>query len=199
MEPRPQFIADIAVADPIAAYGIILGIPRVPVAFNITASFSSFSLDQNPVPAALEETVAQRTWIDNIQYDLQVPNLFSGQVFKTLSDTMFRYCPGVSVQMVVHSGPKYFVTPDFVPLNNFVNLMASRWPAGWPLFKQQSIITYFQLTQVPSGVNSPPYNITLTLNGWQFLDHNVDEISVDVAACKLRELGFWVPPSVECP
>jgi hypothetical protein len=93
------------------------------------------------------------------------------------------------------------VSPQFTPLNNFVNLQASRWPSGWPLFKQQNIEVTFMLTQAfpASEPNSPPYTSTITFNGWQFLDHTVDEVSVDVAACKLRELGFWVPPAVECP
>jgi hypothetical protein len=201
VEPKPQYIQDLAIMDPIAAYGIVLGIPRIPIAFNASGSFSSFALGQAPIESGLDTTIAQRTWIDNIQYDLQQPNVFQGQVFKTLYDAMLRQAPGISLRVTVHSGPRYLVSPQFTPLNNFVNLMASRWPAGWPLFKQQNLEIEFLLTQAPptSGGNGPPYNVTLTLNGWQFLDHTADEISVDVAACKLRELGFWVPPAVECP
>jgi hypothetical protein len=187
--------------DPIAAYGIILGIPRIPISFNASGSFSSFVLNQDPIEGDLDTTIAQRTWIDNLQYDLQQPNVFSGNIFKTLYDAMLRQAPGVSVRVTVHSGPRYLVSPKFTPLNNFVNLISSRWVSGWPLFKQQSIEVEFMLTQAPPSVNpnGPPYNVTLTFNGWQFLDHTVDEISVDVAAYKLRELGFWVPPAVECP
>jgi len=201
MEPKPQYIQDLAIMDPIAAYGIILGIPRIPISINASGSFSSAALNQQPIEAALDTTIAQRTWIDNLQYDLQQPNVFSGQIFKTLYDAQLRQAPGISVKCTVHSGPRYIVSPNFTPLNNFVNLMASRWASGWPLFKQQNILVEFMLTQAfpASEPNAPPYDVTLTFNGWQFLDHTVDSISVDVAACKLRELGFWVPPAVECP
>lgn len=200
MEPKPAYIQDLAYMDPIAAYGIILGVPRIPISFNASGSFSTATVGTE-IDAGLDTTIAQRTWIDNIQYDLQQPNVFAGQIFKTLYDAMLRQAPGISIRLVVHSGPRYMVSPQFTPLNNFVNLQASRWPSGWPLFKQQNIEVTFMLTQgfPASEPNAPPYAITLTLNGWQFLDHTVDEISVDVAACKLRELGFWCPPAVECP
>lgn len=201
MEPKPQYIQDLAIMDPIAAYGIVLGIPRIPISINASGSFSSFALGQTPIEAGLDTTIAQRTWIDNIQYSLQQPNVFAGSVFKTLSDAMLRAQPGISVRLTVHSGPRYMVSPRFTPIENFVNLMSSRWTSGWPLYKQQNIEVEFMLTQAPPTIspNGPPYNVTLTFNGWQFLDHTVDEISVDVAACKLRELGFWIPPAVECP
>jgi hypothetical protein len=201
MEPKAVFIQDIAMVDPIAAYGIILGIPRIPISFNASGSFSTFDLGELPIEAGLDTTIAQRTWIDNMQYSLQQPNVFAGSVFKTLYDAMLKAQTGISIRCTVHSGPRYLVSPNFTPLENFVNLISSRWPAGWPLFKQQNIQVEFMLTQSPpsSDVNGPPYNVTLTFNGWQFLDHTVDEISVDVAASKLRELGFFVPKAVSCP
>jgi hypothetical protein len=201
VEPRYPDIQNLALLDPIAAYGIVLGIPRIPISINASGTFSSFAVPQPAIEAALDTTIAQRTWIDNIQYSLQQPNVFQGSVFKTLYDAMLKAQPGISVRCTVHSGPRYLVSPEPTPLENFVNLLASRWPSGWPLFKQQNIQVEYTLTQSPpsSGPNAPPYNVTLTFNGWQFLDHTVDEISVDVAAQKLRDLGFCVPKAVECP
>jgi hypothetical protein len=201
LEPKPQYIQDLAIMDPIAAYGIVLGIPRIPISINASGTFSSFALGQIPIEAGLDTTLAQRTWCDSLQYSLQQPNVFAGNIFKTLYDAMLKAQPGISVRCTVHSGPRYMVSPKFTPLENFVNLMASRWTSGWPLFKQQNIEVEFMLTQAPptADPNGPPYKVTLTFNCWQFLDHTVDEISVDVAACKLRELGFWCPPAVECP
>jgi hypothetical protein len=201
VEPKSQYIQDLAIMDPIAAYGIVLGIPRIPICINASGSFSSAALDQLPIDAALDTTIAQRTWIDNLQYDVEQPNVFAGNIFKTLYDACLRQVPGIGVKLTVHSGPKYIVSQQFTPLNNLVNLLNSRWTSGWPLYKQQNILVQFILLQPfpASEPNAPPYDVTLTFNGWQFLDHTVDEISVDVAACKLRELGFWVPPAVECP
>jgi hypothetical protein len=200
VEPKPQYIQDLAIMDPIAAYGIVLGIPRIPISINASGSFSTAALD-TPIDAGLDTTIAQRTWIDNMQYSVQQPNVFPGNIFKTLYDACLRQVPGIGIQCIVHSGPKYLVSLEYTPLENFVNLISSRWVSGWPLYKQQNIEVSFILLQgyPATEPNAPPYNVTLTFNGWQFLDHSCDELSVDVCACKLRELGFWVPPAVECP
>lgn len=195
MEPKAQFVQDLAIHDPIAAYGIVLGIPRIPISVNAQAIFSSFAVPQVPVEGDLDTTIAQRTWIDNITYSLQQPNVFSGNIFKTLYDAMLKQQPGLSVRVTVHSGPRYLVSPAFTPLENFAFMFAARWPMGWPLYKQQSIKVEFLLTQPPPSVepNAPPYNITMTFNGWQFLDYTIDEMSADKAADCLRKMGFWVP------
>lgn len=201
-QPRPVDIEKLAMLDPIAAYGIVLGIPQIPISMNCSASFSSFALDQQPIEGDLDTTIAQRTWIDNIQYSLQLPNVFSGNIFQPQYIANLKQSPGINVQMIVQGGPRYLVSPNFTPIENFINLMdSSRWPGGWPLFKQQSIQVFFDLVVAPPSAdpNGPPYNVTMTFNGWQFLDHTVDEVSVDVAARKLRELGFFVPKAVECP
>jgi hypothetical protein len=203
-QPQPQLpdIQNLAILDPIAAYGIMLGVQRIPISFNAAGSFSSFSLTQAPIEADLDTTIAQRTWIDNISYSLQLPNVFSGNIFQTQYIAFLKQSPGINVQILVQGGPRYLVSPNFTPLENFANMMATRWSAGWPLYKQQSIQVFFELTLAPpdTSPNGPPYNVTMTFNGWQFLDHTVDEISVDVAAKKLREMGFFIPSKqLECP
>jgi hypothetical protein len=203
MEPKAQWIEEIAMLDPIAAYGLVMGVPRIPISINASGSFSSFALNQIPIQAGLDTTIAQRTWIDNITFDISLPNVFQGQILVSEFMAYLRQNPGIGVRLTVHSGPRYLVSPQFTPLNNFVNILASRWQRGWPLFKQQNIEVEFELVAgIVSGLgeeNGPPYNVVLTFNGWQFLDHTVDEISVDTAARKLREMGFWLPRAVECP
>lgn len=195
MQPIPVNIQELAIYDPIAAYGIVLNIPRVPIVMNVPAVFSSFAIPQVPVVGALDTVIATRTWIDKIDYSLQQPNVFSGNVFKSLYDAMLKAQPGVSIRMQVNSGPRYVSSTTFVPLENFANLFASQWPAGWPLFKQQSIAVDFQLTASPPAVdpNGPPYIVTLTIAGWQFLDQSIDNLSAQKAGECLRKMGFWVP------
>jgi hypothetical protein len=196
MEPRPKFIQDLALTDPVAAYGMTLGIPQIPISMNCVAVFSSFSLSQPPIEGDLDTTIAQRTWIDNLSFSLLLPQEFSGNVFKPLYDASLKSQPGVSVRVSVHSGPRYLVSPQYTPLENFVNnYCASRWSAGWPLYKQQSIKTEFILTQAPPSTspNGPPYTVTLTFNGWQFLDHTLDDMTGTEAANRLRAMGFWIP------
>jgi hypothetical protein len=197
MDPNviPSSIQDLAVYDPIAALGILLHVPRVPISMNAAVSFSSFDVGQPPLEGDLDTTITQRTWIDNIAYSLQQPNVFAGNIQKTQYDAYLKQQPGLSVQIQVHSGPRYLVSPAYTPLENFTNLFAMRWSKGWPLFKNQSIKVFFQLTQAPPATapNGPPYDVTMTFNGWQFLDHTLDNLSADDAAKQLRAMGFCVP------
>ncbi len=195
MEPKALNIQELAIYDPVAAYGIVLGIPRIPISMNAAGIFSSFAVPQIPVEGDLDTTIAQRTWIDNITYSLQQPNVFAGNIFKTLYDTMLKQAPGISCQIQVQSGPRYLVSPQFTPLENVAPLLQQHYPAGWPLFKQQSIEVNFMLTAPPPAVNpnGPPYIVTMTFNGWQFLDHTLDELSASKAAECLKAMGFFVP------
>ena len=197
MEPdvKSLSIQDLAIYDPVAALGILLHIPRIPISMNCVATFQSFDTTQAPVEGDLDTTITQRTWIDNVAYSLQQPNIFSGNILKTLYDTMLKGQPGISVQITTYSGPRYVVSPSFTPIENFVDTFQKRWQMGWPLFKQQSIKTLFQLTQAPPSTspNGPPYKVTLTFNGWQFLDHTIENVPTDEAARRLRDMGFCVP------
>lgn len=200
MQPQVVDIGLLAAYDPIAAYGIAKHIPRVPISMNCAVSFSSFALNQMALEGDLDTTIATRTWIDNVTFALQQPNVFNGSVFKTQYDAYLKQATGIAVRVTVHAGPKYLVSPQFTPLENFVNMVSTpRWPAGWPLFKQQSIKSEFILNQAPPAVspNGPPYNVTLTFGGWQFLDYTLDEMSPDEAASRLRAAGFVIPVGVK--
>jgi hypothetical protein len=196
MQPEPIDIRKLAIYDPIAAYGILLGIPRTPILLNSSVSFTSFSLNQIPLQAALDTTLAYRTWIDNITYSVNPVGQFQGNVFQTQYVAFLRTATGVSVRTTVLAGPKYTVSQQFTPLENYVNVLASRYPAGWPLFKQQQIQHEFMLTAVPGGstTNLSAYNVTITYAAWQFLDPTLDEMDAHQArACLIKE-GIDVPP-----
>jgi len=191
----PESICELAIRDPVRAFAELLHIPHVPISMNATASFSSFALNQVPLDAALDTTIVQRTWIDNVEMHVDQPNVFAGNVFKTLYDAQLKENPGIQAQIAVHSGPRYITSNEFTPIECIVARWHHRWPSGWPLFKDQSIEVLFNLVQAPPGVspNGPPYNVTLTFNGWQYLDHSIDNISADDAARCLRAEGIWVP------
>ena len=223
MEPRAVDLEELAIVDPVAAYGLLLGIPRVPYTTSMSATFDPMFLTGKPVtppgsstiytPLPIKATlpaddIAQRTWIDNITYDLQCPNVFGDQVFKPMFDAYLKQSPGISVFLEVLAGPKYVLSNGNIPLENLVNLIRSdRWPAGWPLYKQQTIMGLFYLTQTPGNVpafigeevkSQGPYTVTLSFNCWQFLDHRIDEMSPNVCAQKLRDAGILCTNPVNC-
>lgn len=204
MEPRPINLRLLAMTDPVAALGILLGLDRLPFSMSMSGSFSTLAVGIGvPVVASLDEgSLSQRTWIENINYSLQVPNVFTNQIFKTQSDAALKLSPGIDVQLAVYGDPHYPISQGYVPLENLTNLIRSdRWPAGWPLYKQQVIQGLFQLTQAPGGApsNQGPYNFKLTFNGWTFENRSVDNIDPSVAADKLREAGLLTLKPVSYP
>lgn len=192
MEPTPVDIARLALYDPIAAYGLMLGIKRLPIHLPVAATFSSFTVPQAPIVGDLAVTIANRTWIQKINYSLSQPNEFAGNIFKPLYDACLKYHPGISVQVAILGGPRYVTAPAFVPLENVADLIDPSWPAGWVLQKQQSIQVQFQLTDPPSTTspNGPPYTVNMTFTGWQFEDPRMDDVSHEDAIAALQEAGI---------
>jgi hypothetical protein len=192
MQPMPAHIRDIALWDPVAAYGILAHIPRIPWYASCKASFLSFVVGGPPIVSPLDTTVTSRVWMQDMRYSVSQPNVFAGTSQKSHYDAALRQAPGVSARIEVYSGPRYLPAINYAPLENLADIIISVFPTGWPLFKQQSIQTEFVLTQAPPSVspNAPPYDVTLTFRGWQFLDHTLDEMSGADAAALLKQAGF---------
>jgi len=152
-QPTSSNVRDLALHNPRAAYGIVVGVPRVPFIGNLVATFQSAATFAVPVEADLDTTIVQDTWIQRLNYSIIQPNSpFIGSPFDTLSQSMFRFVPGISATMQVQSGPRYYVNQQPTPLENLADLLAAGWPAGWPLFKYQSVQAQFILTNTPPSV-----------------------------------------------
>jgi hypothetical protein len=194
MEPTSIDLQRLALYDPIAAYGILLGLKRVPFHIPISATFSSFTVPQQAIQGNQTVTLAQRTWIEKINYSLALPNCFAGNIFKPQFDAYLKMHPGISVQLAVLSGPRYLTSPVFVALENMADMFNSSWPAGWPLDKLQALQMTFQLTQAPATApNVPPYNVEVVFTCWQFLDQTIDNVSEEEAREALRRAGLCTP------
>ena len=201
MQPYHRMsIAELAVLDPVAAYGRLLKIPISPVLFNAIATFSSFALNQIPIKQPFDQIVSKRTWINSITFDLSLPNVFAGNIFLPQAMAALKQNPGVSVRSTVMSGPRYVVADVFTPLENYVNLFKDDWMAGWQIYPFQTVSTEFMLTSVPFNdpSNAPPYIVTLTYNGWQFMDCQCDDIDCEFAVKKLIEAGILSPNGGPC-
>jgi hypothetical protein len=197
-------IRDIAWWDPVAAYGILLGIPRVTVTLNCVGIFLNTSegsiapkvQDFAPV-TAVSEPVHQRTWIDRIDYSLTTPQFFPDLSVTSLVQAMLKHQPGVNVRVSVEPEPRYVVSNKSTPLENFANLVCNNWPAGWILFKTQFIRLEYTLTNQPFQITPgivgeilpSPYIITTTFTGWQFLDPTINKVSRSDARARLRKMG----------
>lgn len=192
MSIRTQDVQDLALWAPRLAYGLIVGVPRVPVVEDITIQFSSSTVNAPPVVQNLQNNLTQDTVIERVSYNLFQQNSFPGSPFQSLYFNQLKQsgATGVGVQMQVFGGPKYIVSNQFVDLGNLADVFAIAWPNGWPLPKQSNVKVSAILTQTPVSV---PFNIVITLLGWQMLDKTIDDLSDQEARVRLRKLGLKSP------
>jgi hypothetical protein len=177
---RSMSLQELAIMDPVAAVARLMGVPISPVSYNAICTFSSFALNQTPQTIALDQIISKRTWIDNINYNLALPNAFVGNIFFPQSLDALKRNTGVIIQTKVIAGPRYVVSSTFMPLENYTNLYnGDNWTSGWVICPFQTITTDFVLTTAPynDSSNTPPYIVTLTYNGFQIDNCECDDMS----------------------
>jgi hypothetical protein len=191
-QPKDQNIRNLALFAPRVAYGMIVGVPRVPVVLDIPIQFSSSTVNAPPVVQSFQNNLTQDTLIERVSFNLFQQNSFAGSPFQSLYFNQLKQSgmTGVGIKMDVYGGPKYAITDSFVDLGNLIDVFAATWPEGWPLYKQSNVKVTAILTQTPTSV---PYQIILTFLGWQFLDKAIDDMSDAEARNRLRKLGIETP------
>jgi len=191
MDPRDD-VRNLALYMPKLAYGLVVGVPRVPFVVDVPLQFSSSVVNAPPVVASFDNNLTQDTIIQRVMYSMVQPNSFPGSPFQTLFLNQMKQSgsTGVGVKVDVFGGPKYATSDTFVDAGSFFDVIASTWPSGWPLFKQSNIRVAAILTQTPVSV---PYTLTLTFAGFQLLDKSIDDLSDAECRKRLRTLGIESP------
>lgn len=179
----------LALVDPIAAYGFLVGMRRLPVSINVTGTFPTNTVGLQ-VEGSFDTQIDTRTWIRNIAFTLDQPSSFAASIFQAQFLKFLKEVSGVSARIEVASGPRYIEALHLTPLENLVNIFDNDWPNGWCIQKLQTVGVTFQLTRAQPSV---PYNVVLTFNGWQFGDPQIDDISLSHAIACLRKAGIDVP------
>jgi hypothetical protein len=190
MQPRDHDIRNLALYAPRIAYGMIVGVPRVPFVVDVPIQFTSSAVDAPPIVANFDNNLVSDTIIDDVQFTLFQQNSFPGSPFQSLYFSQLKQQTGVKITLDVYGGPKYATADTPVDLANFFNVYARLWPAGWPLYKQSNVKISAVLSQTPVSV---PFDVNIQFNGFQFLDKVMDDLSDEDARCRLRELGFETP------
>jgi len=192
MQPREQNVRDLAIWAPKIAYGMIVGVPRVPFVADIPLQFSSSTVNAPPVVANLLNNLTQDTLIERVCFNLFQQNSFAGSPLQSLYFAMLKQsgATGVGVRMDVYGGPRYSVNDTFTDLGNFADVFAATWPQGFPLSKQSNVKVSAILTQTPVSV---PFNVTITLIGWNSLSKELDDLSDEECRSRLRKLGIETP------
>lgn len=192
--PVPMMIADLAVTNPKVAYALVLGVPRAPILLNLHASFAT-GAPNTPIEADLA-TLTDDVWIRDVVYTVQRPNAYLGNILKEQSDFYNQAIPGVSVKIIAGTGPKYLLSPDFVPLQNLAAIFERDWKGGWTLDAYSILHAEFVLTKTlfdAPGNSEIPYDVDITFHGIQFFDRFLQKITDQDARDCLRKMGFWVP------
>lgn len=190
MLPRDYDIKNLALYAPRFAYGLMTGVPRVPFIGDFLCQFTSSAVLAPAVVVALQNNITQDTLVERISYSLFQQNSFQGSPLQSLYMAQLKAAPGVGVMAAVFGGPKYTLNDVFTPLENLADILAVTWPNGWPLPKQSNVKLSFVLTQTPTTV---PYDVNVTLLGWQFLDKCLDDMSDEEARHRLNKLGIETP------
>lgn len=192
MSPQDTSIRDLALWAPKLAYGLVVGVPRVPFVVDVPIQFSSSTVNAPPVVQSFDNNLTEDTVIERISYNLFQQNSFPGSPFQSLYFNQLKQsgATGVGVQLQVFGGPKYVTSDQFTDLGNLSDVLAVTWPSGWILFKQSNVKVSAILTQTPVSV---PFNILITFLGWQLLDRAVSDLSDEEARRRLRKLGIDSP------
>lgn len=184
---------ELAMVDPIAAYGYLRRSRRLTASMNAQVQFDAATVGV-PTVGALDTQIDTRTWIDNLAVSVQQPNSFPGNIGYTQYLEYLKRNPGVNVRIQVQSGPRYIESLNFTPLENIAQVWAAQWPRGWRIDRLQTIGVDMMLTQVPV---STPYLVVVTFNTWQFADPDLDRVSTTEALEALRKAGICVP-QIQC-
>lgn len=191
-DSRDARISDLILIAPRLAYGMVIGVRRAPYTIDVPIQFSSSTVNAPPVVQSFQNNVSLDTIIERVSYNLDQPNTFPGNPFKSLYFNQMKQsgATGVGIQMDVYGAPRYSVNLTFTDLGNLFDVLAMTWPNGFPLPKQSNVKLSAILLQTPVSV---PYNITVTFMGWQDVDDSLSGLSDDDARERLRKLGFTVP------
>jgi hypothetical protein len=190
---KPELdIRNLALFMPKLAYGLVIGVPRVPFVVDVPIQFTSSAVDAPPIVTSFDNNLTQDTLIQRVSYNAFQQNSFPGSPFQSLYFNQLKQSgqTGVGIKVDVYGGPKYATNDEFTDLGNFFDVLAATWPNGWPLFRQSNVKVSAILTQTPVSV---PFDVTLTFLGLQLLDKSVEDLSDAECRCRLRKLGIESP------
>lgn len=190
---KPELdIRNLALFMPKLAYGLVIGVPRVPFVVDVPIQFTSSAVDAPPIVASFDNNLTMDTLIQRVSYSAFQQNSFPGSPFQSLYFNQMKQSgqTGVGIKVDVYGGPKYATNDEFTDLGNFFDVLAVTWPNGWPLFRQSNVKVSAILTQTPVSV---PFDVTLTFLGLQLLDKSVEDLSDKECRCRLRKLGIESP------
>lgn len=93
----------VAAYDPRLALALLQGNPKFPQVLNMSFEFASGAVDQ-PVPGQLDSPITADTWIYEIGYQVQQPNLAPGSLIRGQQIYYNALNPNINLTMQVNGG-----------------------------------------------------------------------------------------------
>jgi len=193
-------IYELAQYSPQLALARYQGVQLAPQILNIRASF----VDATPVtdPTSFDGptntsgniAISQPTIVDQVMYEIDAPNAFAGNIFKSMSDFFYSLQSGILATLEVTGAPRYPVAPYFTPIKALLSGLAEGWPIGWVLGYTQSIMMQFN-QNIP--VPTYPTIVTVSFRLWQPI--GTDDFQMMTAAearSRLLAAGIAQPPAM---
>jgi hypothetical protein len=173
-------------------------VPFAPLLLNIQGVFSDPSvLIVNPQSFDSQNAITQPTIVDRMMFQIDAPNSYAGNQFKSLSDFFYGLQSPITATLQVTGAPRYAVAPNFTPIRALCAEVNEAWPAGWVLNHTQNIQMAFQAS---SPLVSTPTVVTVTFRLWQPLGTGeFIQMTDGEARRQLQEYlqpGATVPPIV---
>lgn len=190
--------ADLAASSPPLALARMLGIPFAPYVLNISSTFTSASQTTlNPASFNAPGSITQPSIVDRLMFEVDQPQAFSGQVFKSIQDYFFGLQSGILATLQVTGAPRYTVAPYFTPIRSLCAMINEGWPAGWVLNHTQNIVMQFQASL--AGLLVPPTTVTASFRLWQPFSDEFIQMTDGEARSQINQLLATSPVSISVP
>jgi hypothetical protein len=192
MSFRDVSIESLALVNPQIALARARGVDFAPFCPNIIATFTDSTQTLNPVSfQGGQGAISQPSVCDQITYEIDAPNSFSGSVFKSMQDYYYQLQSGIQATLNVQGAPRYTISPNYTPIRSLLASLSEGWPYGWFLNCNQTVTMQFQQT---FGLQSTPTTITITFRLWQPVGTNdFQMMTTGQARAELAAMGIKSP------
>lgn len=157
----------------------------------VEATWSDVAADQM-VSGQNKGIVETDLWVRSLKYTVQRPNAFAGSIFKAQSDYFNALNPNINLQLIVNSYCRYFISPEFTPLENLTERFECDCPAGLVFSCGGSIQANFTNLR-PLASDEIPTNVVVTFSAIRLPPGLYSSCNYQQAVQLLKEQGYLEP------
>lgn len=158
---------------------------------DVDATFNDVTANQS-VSGDSSGIVETDLWVRSLKYTVERPLAFAGSIFKAQSDYFNSLNPNITLQLIVNSYCRYFISPDFTPLQNIIESFECDCPAGLVFSCGGSIDATFSNRRALAA-DEVPTIVTLTFSAIRLPPGLYSSCSYGAAVEMLRARGYLEP------